>query len=176
MGTDGIYTHEVPKIDSIIFRKIKQGRYAKGTITTIDVYANPLTIDFEFHMYREVVEDVYGHLILRWRGHELVLNVKFYPDYNIRIFACPLGCKRYTTHLYFLNEQWGCKKCLKLKVDSELMRARRLANNPDRLFGMLRNAKRANRRGVGFIALFLLKQLFYKALKKKLTTTKGLRI
>lgn len=173
MNTAKVYTHQVPCINSIVFKKIRPGYYAKGKVKSDDYFKNQMDIDFEFHMY----EDNVGHLILRWGGNEQIVDVKYYGLYNLRIFKCPLGCQKYTTEIYcFDRSLWGCAKCLKLTREKSLLRARKLANNPDKLFKFLNKSKRANKKSVGIAGFYLFLELFKKALRRKKRNLKGIRI
>jgi len=168
-----VYTHQVPCIRSISFRNIKNNRVGKGQIKTSDYFGNKMNLEFEFHLYD--FKD--GHLILRWDGHEQIVKVLYYQTYNLRVFACPLGCGRYTTELYFFNKsEWGCCKCLGLKRERSFLRARNLARNPEKLFRFLNNAKRNVKKSVGIAAYYIMQELFFKALKRKKRTLKNIKI
>lgn len=173
MSTEKVYTHQVPCISSKSFLNIKPGYYAKGIVKSDDYFKNKMDVEFEFHLYT----DNMGHLVLRWGGNEQIINVKYYWLYNIRMFACPIGCGRFTTELFYYNRtEWGCAKCLKLTKAKPFLRARSLARNPAQLFRFLESAKRSNKKSVGIAALFLMNELFTKALKKKKRSLTGIRI
>ena len=173
MKQSKIYTHQVPSINSKSFLNIKKNYVGRGQIKSIDYFHNPMVVDFEFYIY----DDGTGHFILRWGGNEQIVKVKFYWLYNLRMFACPLGCGRYTTELFYFNRtEWGCFRCLGLVKEKPFLRARSLARNPARLFRFLESAKRSNKKSVGIAALFLMNELFVKALKKKKRNLSGIRI
>jgi hypothetical protein len=173
MNPQIVYTHQVPCINSKAFLKIRQGHYGKGKIETNDYFGTPIDIDFEFHLY----DDKGGHLVLRWEGHEQIVTVKYYWLYNLRIFACPMGCKRFTTELYYFNRtEWGCAKCLKLTKERSYLRATRLARDPKKLFKFLNKSKRPIKQSVGIAAFYLMQELFKKALRKKKTHLRGIHL